>query len=54
MFFTQVTNIKKTLKTSQQDTEEQMVTDSSGGTAQPEKVSKKSSKSKGFVLLTVN
>ena len=44
----QVANIKKTLKSSQQqDVEEQMVTDSRDISTQPEKPTKKSSKTKG-------
>ena len=56
MFFViycmQVANIKKTLKsTQQQDVEEQMVTDSRDISSQPEKPTKKSSKAKGLFHL---
>ncbi len=44
----QVASIKKTLKTTQQqDVEEQMVTDSRDVVVQPEKPTKKASKTKG-------
>ncbi len=46
--YTQVASIKKTLKTTQQqDVEEQMVTDSRDVVVQPEKPTKKASKTKG-------
>ena len=48
VFNFQVANIKKTLKSSQQqDVDEQMVTDSRDINTQPEKPAKKSSKTKG-------
>lgn len=53
-FFHQITNIKKTLKsTQQQGNDEQMVTDSREIPAQSDKPSKKSSKTKGWVQLSL-
>jgi hypothetical protein len=53
MVCSQVTNIKKTLKNTppQADIDEQMVTDSREISLQPEKPSKKSSKTKGLVSI---